>query len=82
MAISARAGDKKLALAYDLAGRLPGTARALLQGAIDEYKAQIISEATRTLDAGARRRGRSARAARYREPKTPGQLRAALARPC
>src|SRR5580693_4604331 len=79
MAISARAGDKKLALAYDLAGRLPGTARALLEGAIDEYKAQIISEATRTLDA----RGAAAVEALVLpgiETKTPGQLRAALAR--
>ena len=79
MAISARAGDKKLALAYDLAGRLPGTARALLEGAIDEYKAQIISEATRTLHA------RAAAAVEALvlpgiETKTPGQLRAALAR--
>ena len=79
MAISARAGDKKLALAYDLAGRLPGTARALLEGAIDEYKAQIISEATRTLNA------RAAAAVEALvlpgiETKTPGQLRAALAR--
>ncbi len=79
MAISARAGDKKLALAYDLAGRLTGTARALLEGAIDEYKAQIISEATRTLNA------RAAAAVEALvlpgiETKTPGQLRAALAR--
>ena len=79
MAISARAGDKKLALAYDLAGRLPGTARALLEGAIDEYKAQIISEATRTLDA----RGAAAVEALILpgiETRTPGQIRAALAR--
>jgi hypothetical protein len=79
MAISARAGDKKLALAYDLAGRLPGTARALLEGAIDEYKAQIISEATRTLDA----RGAAAVEALVLpgiETRTPGQIRAALAR--
>ena len=79
LAISARAGDKKLALAYDLAGRLPGTARALLEGAIDEYKAQIISEATRTLDA----RGAAAVEALVLpgiETRTPGQIRAALAR--
>jgi hypothetical protein len=79
MAISARAGDKKLALAHDLAGRLPGTARALLEGAIDEYKAQIISEATRTLDD----RGAAAVEALVLpgiETRTPGQIRAALAR--
>ncbi|HEX4256646.1 MAG TPA: DUF222 domain-containing protein, partial [Streptosporangiaceae bacterium] len=79
MAISARAGDKKLALAYDLPGRLPGTARAQLEGAIDEYKAQIIAEATRALDAG----GAAAVEALILpgiETKTPGQIRAALAR--
>jgi hypothetical protein len=79
LAISARAGDKSLALAYDLAGRLPGTARALLEGAISEYKAQIISEATRTLDA----RGAAAVEALVLpgiETRTPGQIRAALAR--
>jgi hypothetical protein len=79
LAISARAGDKNLALAYNLAGRLPGTARALLEGAITEYKAQIISEATRTLDA----RGAAAVEALVLpgiETRTPGQIRAALAR--
>jgi hypothetical protein len=79
LAISTRAGDKKLGLAYDLAGRLPGTALALLEGAIDEYKAQIISEATRTLDA----RGAAAVEALVLpgiETRTPGQIRAALAR--
>jgi hypothetical protein len=79
LAISARAGDKSLALAYDLAGRLPGTARALLAGAISEYKAQIISEATRSLDA----RGAAAVEALVLpgiETRTPGQIRAALAR--
>ena len=79
MAISARAADKKLALACDLAGRLPGTAQALLEGAIDEYKAQIISEATRTLNA----RGAAAVEALVLpgiEGRTPGQIRAALAR--
>ena len=39
-----------LALAHDLAARLPGTARALREGLIDVYKARIIAEATRVLD--------------------------------
>ena len=79
MASSVRDADRKLALAYDLAEKLPGTACALLEGVIDEYKALIIAEATRTLDA------RGAAAVEFRvlpgaETKTPGQLRAALAR--
>ena len=78
-ASSVRDADKKLALAHDLAAKLPGTARALLEGTIDEYKALIIAEATRTLDA----RGAAAVEARVlpgAATKTPGQLRAALAR--
>jgi hypothetical protein len=76
---SARASDKKLALAHHLAVRLPGVARALLEGAISEYKAQIIDEATRTLDLS------SAAAVEALilpgiETRTPGQIRAALAR--
>jgi hypothetical protein len=78
-ASSARAADKALALAYDIAARLPGTARALHEGEIDEGKARIIAEATRALDA----RGAAAVEARVLPgigTKTPGQLRAALAR--
>ena len=37
-------------LAYDLATRLPRIARALREGVIDAFKAQIIAEATRVLD--------------------------------
>jgi hypothetical protein len=79
MATSVRDADKKLALAHDLAAKLPGTARALLEGVIDEYKALIIAEATRTLDAS----GAAAVEARVlpgAATRTPGQLRAALAR--
>jgi hypothetical protein len=39
-----------LALAHDLAVRLPLTAAALAEGVIDAYKAQVIAEATRVLD--------------------------------
>ncbi|HEY0717936.1 MAG TPA: DUF222 domain-containing protein [Streptosporangiaceae bacterium] len=76
---SARASDKKLTLAHDLAARLPGTARALLEGAISEDKAQLIAEATRALDPG----GAAAVEALVLpgiETRTPGQIRAALAR--
>jgi hypothetical protein len=49
-ATSKVAAEKTLGLAYDLAARLPGTARALREGVIDSYKAQIIADATRVLD--------------------------------
>ena len=78
-ASSVRDADKKLALAHDLAAKLPGTARALLEGVIDEYKALIIAEATRTLDAS----GAAAVESRVLPgagTRTPGQIRAALAR--
>jgi hypothetical protein len=78
-ACSGQAAEKTLTLARDLATRLPGTARALYDGAIDTYKAQIIADATRVLDpAGA------AQAEALVLPgiaaKTPGQIRAAIAR--
>ncbi|HYZ52866.1 MAG TPA: DUF222 domain-containing protein [Streptosporangiaceae bacterium] len=78
-ACSAQAAEKTLTLAHDLAARLPGTARALHQGAIDVYKARIIADATRVLDAG----GAAAAEALVLPGiagKTPGQLRAAVAR--
>ena len=50
MAVSRPAAERMLALAHDLAARLPRTAQALHEGVIDAYKAQIIAEATRVLD--------------------------------
>ncbi len=50
LACSRWAAERMLALAYDLAARLPLTAAALNDGLIDAYKAQIIAEATRVLD--------------------------------
>ena len=47
---SRRAAERMLALAHDLAARLPLTAAALAEGVIDAYKAQLIAEATRVLD--------------------------------
>jgi Domain of unknown function (DUF222) len=78
-ATSGQAAEKSLLLAYDLATRLTGTARALYDGAIDSYKAKIIADATRVLDdAGA------AEAEALALPgiagKTPGQIRTAIGR--
>src|SRR5208283_3622223 len=50
LASSQRAAERMLAVAYDLAFRLPRTTQALSEGLIDSYKAQIIAEATRVLD--------------------------------
>jgi Domain of unknown function (DUF222) len=50
LACSRWAAERMLALAHDLAARLPLTAAALNDGLIDAYKAQIIAEATRVLD--------------------------------
>src|SRR5690349_14850537 len=66
-------------LARTLRTRLPGTAAALLDGTVSQYKAEIIARATALLDdAGARaaEAGVLDRAARL----TPGALRAAIAR--
>ena len=78
-ATSKVAAEKMLALAYDLAARLPGTARALREGVIDGYKAQIIADAARVLDdAGAA----AAEALILPEiaGKTPGQIRVRVGR--
>jgi hypothetical protein len=78
-ACSGQAAEKTLILAHDLATRLPGTAKALYDGAIDVYKARIIADATRVLDAAG-----AAEAEALVLPgiaaKTPGQIRAAIAR--
>jgi Domain of unknown function (DUF222) len=78
-ACSGQAAEKSLILAHDLATRLPGTAKALYDGAIDVYKARIIADATRVLDAAG-----AAEAEALVLPgiaaKTPGQIRAAIAR--
>ena len=79
LTISRLAAERMLALAHDLAARLPGTARALREGLIDVYKARIIAEATRVLD------GPGAAAAEASviadiAGKSPGQIRAAIGR--
>jgi hypothetical protein len=78
-ATSSQAADKTLTLAYDLATRLPGTARALHEGIISLYKARIIAEATRILDP-ADAAAAEALVLHGAAGRTPGQLRAALAR--
>ncbi len=79
LAISRWPAERMLALASDLATRLPSTRRALHEGVIDAYKAQIIAEATRVLDAAAAAAAEAA-VIPTAAGKTPGQLRAAIAR--
>ena len=73
------AAERMLALAHDLAARLPGTARALREGLIDLYKARIIAEATRVLD-GSGAVAAEASVIADIAGKSPGQIRAAIGR--
>jgi hypothetical protein len=79
VASSQRAAERMLGVAYDLAFRLPLTARALREGRLDSYKAQIIAEVTRVLDNAA-----AAAAEALIAPgvagKTPGQIRVMIGR--
>jgi hypothetical protein len=71
--------ESLIGMAQTLETHLPGTAAALLEGAISRYKAEIIARATAFLDAGEARAAEDKvldRAARL----TPGALRAAIAR--
>lgn len=82
LAITKRAAERMLEVAYDLAFRLPRTCRALREGRIDSYKAQIIAEMTRLLDDA----GAAAAEALILEgitdlsDKTPPQIRARVGR--
>lgn len=79
LATSGQAATKLLALAHDLATKLPGTARVLREGVLDYVKAKIISDATSVLDAASARAIEAIilpRAASL----TPGKLRALTAR--
>jgi len=79
LAISRNAADRALALAHDLAVRLPQTSRALGEGVLSWYKAQVIAESTRVLnDAGAA--AAEALVVPDLAGKTPAQIRAAIGR--
>ena len=79
LATSRWAAERTVGLAHDLAARLPRTARALGEGVIDPYKAQIIAQATGVLDdAGAA--AAEALVVPVIDGKTPGQIRAAIGR--
>ena len=79
MSISRWAAEKMAGLAHDLATRLPLTCKALREGGIDAYKAQVISEATRCLDDAAAAAAEAAIIDAL-AGKTPGQIRALIAR--
>ena len=80
LAISRWAAEKMTGLAHDLATRLPLTRQALHEGIIDAYKAQVIAEATRCLDAAAAAAAETAIVPDRVTGKTPGQIRAEIAR--
>ncbi len=80
LSISRWVAERTLALAHDLATRLPLTARALRDGVIDLYKAQIIAEATRVLDDAAAAAAEAAILGAGIEGKTPGQIRVTAGR--
>ena len=67
-------------VAHDLATRLPLTRQALHDGIIDAYKAQVIAEATRCLDAAAAATAEATIVPDRVTGKTPGQIRAEIAR--
>ena len=79
MNISRWAAEKMAGLAHDLATRLPLTCKALREGSIDAYKAQVIAEATRCLDDAAAATAEAAIIDAL-AGKTPGQIRALIAR--
>ena len=72
MNISRWAAEKMAGLAHDLATRLPLTWKALREGGIDAYKAQVIAEATRCLDDAAAAAAEPPSSTRWRA-KHPGR---------
>ncbi len=80
LSVSRWAAEKTTAVAHDLAARLALTRQALHEGVIDAYKAQVIAEATRCLDDAAAAQAEAAIVPHAVTGKTPGQIRAAIAR--
>ncbi|MGD0936111.1 MAG: DUF222 domain-containing protein [Streptosporangiaceae bacterium] len=80
LSVSRWAAEKATAVAHDLATRLPLTRQALHEGVIDAYKSQVIAEATRCLDDAAATQAEAAVVPHAVTGKTPGQIRAAIAR--
>jgi hypothetical protein len=80
LSVSRWAAEKATAVAHDLATRLPLTRQALHEGVVDAYKAQVIAEATRCLDDAAAAQAEAAVVPHVVTGKTPGQIRAAIAR--
>jgi hypothetical protein len=80
LSISRWAAERTTAVARDLATCLPATNRALGEGVIDAYKAQVIAEATRVLDDAATAEAEALVFATGVAGKTPGQIRALIAR--
>ena len=79
LAESRGTAEGMLELAGDLAGKLPGTMAAFLDGIVSKYKVQIIAAAAALLDPAEARAAEAlvlGRAGRL----TPGGLRAAIAR--
>jgi hypothetical protein len=78
--ISRRAADVKLALALDLADRLPATRQALLDGRIDLAKARAIVQHTAGLSDSATRQAVEERVLRRAGSQTASELRRSLLR--
>jgi hypothetical protein len=78
--ITRRAADVKLALALDLADRLPATRQALLDGRIDLSKARAIVQHTAGLSDSATRRAVEERVLRRAGSQTASELRRSLLR--
>jgi len=78
--ITRRAADLKLAIALDLADRLPATRQALLEGRIDLTKARAIADHTVNLADSALRRTVEERVLHRAESQTAPELRRSLLR--
>jgi Domain of unknown function (DUF222) len=79
LAISHRAADALINLAWDLEARLPRTAAALDTGELSFIKAKIIADATSVLDDGHATAAENLIAAQW-TGKTPSQIAALIAR--